>query len=295
MNNVKRAGRPLVALAASAALLALAGSGAAAVGSLPGGTAISVEITSPGHNAVVPEGPLAVAGSSSVGEGEPVASTLLVYVLDLSGSTTGGVSPGICGSQNFDGIPNQIIDCEIAAAKALNNEAIALGTVGEIGAVGFGGQAGSAGSLNDAAALDLSPAGGVQNRIAPDADATGNGQPDLDDALFRVDSNGVIQLFAPSNVGARTNYWAGIRRAVEVAGASSLPNKVVVFLSDGNSNSGGPALEDALDALSGVTGITFHTCHRKPGEVHAVTRELRDAPGDRGRHRRDVHRARQSG
>lgn len=94
MNNVKRAGRPLVALAASAALLALAGSGAAAVGSLPGGTAISVEITSPGHNAVVPEGPLAVAGSSSVGEGEPVASTLLVYVLDLSGSTTGGVSPG---------------------------------------------------------------------------------------------------------------------------------------------------------------------------------------------------------
>lgn len=260
MKRIDKVRRLVAGPAAAAAMVAaLVGILAATAGSLPGGSAISVQITAPPDGAVVPEGPVALAGSASVGEGLPVANTLLVYVLDLSGSTSGSVSGTVCGSQNSDGISNQIIDCEIAAAKALNAAAVNAGTVLEIAAVGFGGHTIGTGSLNDAYVLDLSPVGGIQNRIAPDADAIPNGQRDLDEALFRVDSVGVIDLFTAADVGGYTNYWAAVHRAVQVANASSATNKIVVFLSDGVSNTGGPAGESVLDALDGVTGITFHT------------------------------------
>lgn len=254
-----RARTALVAAAAAAALLTLAGAAAADEATLPGGTSIAVEIAAPLGGAILPEGPAAVSGTASVGAGLPLANTLLVYVLDLSGSTATGVSTSLCGNQNADGIPNRIIDCEIAAALALNDAAIGLGTVGEVAAVGFAGQTQPNGSLAAAFVLDLSPSVGLQNRIAPAADANGNSQRDLNEALSRVDSNGMIQLFTPASIGGWTNYWAAVHAARNVAATSSLPNKVVVFLSDGNSTSGGPSGEPVTAALVGISGITFHT------------------------------------
>lgn len=242
-----------------ALVMALAGLLTAASDSLPGGSSISVQITSPANGAVVPEGPVAVSGLASVGEGLPVANTLLIYVLDLSGSTTGAVSGGACGSQNVDGAPNQILDCEIAAAKALNDAAISLGTVFEIGVVGFGGHTSGAGDLDDAFALDLSPAAGKQHLIQPDANANADPRHDLEEALFFLRPSGQIGVFQPANVGGFTNYWAGVKAAVAVANESTAQNKIVVFLSDGISNTGGPGGVPVSNALVGVTGITFHT------------------------------------
>ena len=127
MKRIKRMGRAMP-IAAIALLLSLSGVGAVS-DTLPGGSAISVQLISPPNGVVVPQGPVTVAGTASVGEGVPVADTVLVYVIDLSGSTQTTVPTTLCGAQNFDGGPNQIIDCEIAAAKALNNAAIAAGTV----------------------------------------------------------------------------------------------------------------------------------------------------------------------
>ena len=275
-------------VAAIAVMVALAGLQAAS-DTLPGGSAISVQILSPANGAVVPEGPVAVSGTASVGEGVPVPNTLLVYVIDLSGSTVNPVAGTLCGNQNADGEVNRIIDCEIAAAKALNNAAVAAGTVFEIGAVGFGGVGIPNGTPQSAFALDLSPASGVQTLIEPDADANTNAQRDLDEVLFRVFDQGLIQIFTGASVGASTNYYHAVLRAVEIANASSAPNKIVVFLSDGFSQAGGPAGQPVSFALATVPdGITFHSfaigndaaCTPPAGVSHRGTlQEIADATG----------------
>ena len=256
MKHVNRVGRA-VPIAAIALMLSFSGVGAVS-NTLPGGSAISVDIISPPNGVVVPQGPVTVTGTASVGEGVPVADTVLVYVIDLSGSTQTTVPGTLCGAQNIDAPANQIIDCEIAAAKALNNAAIAAGTVFQIAAVGFGGL--SDGNLNSAAVMDLGPAGGLQRLVPPNSNANG-GQLDLDEALFRVADGGIIQLFSPFNVGNQTNYWAAVQRAAEVAKQSTATNKIVVFLSDGLSNQGGPSGQNVNTVLTPaiVGGITFHT------------------------------------
>ena len=254
MKRIKRVGRA-VPIAAIALLLSLSGVGAVS-DTLPGGSSISVDIISPPNGVVVPQGPVTVTGTASVGEGVPVADTILVYVIDLSGSTQTTVPGTLCGPQNFEAPGNQIIDCEIAAAKALNNAAIAAGTVFEIAAVGF---AGTDGNLNSAVVMDLGAASGIQRRVPPDS--TVSGQLALDRVLFSVADGGIIQLFSPFNVGNQTNYWAAVQRAAEVAKESTAKNKVVVFLSDGLSNVGGPGGLNVNSVLTPaiVGGITFHT------------------------------------
>jgi len=256
MKRIKCMGRA-VPIAAIALLLSLAALGAAS-DSLPGGSSISVTITSPATNAVVPEGPVTVTGTASVGQGVPVPNTVLVYVIDLSGSTQTLVPGTLCGAQNADAPSNQIIDCEIAAAKALNNAAIGAGTVFDIATVGFGGL--GDGNLNSAFVMDLGPASGSQQLVPPNSNTNG-GALDLDEALFRVADGGQIQLFTPANVGPATNYWAAVQRAAQIAKLSTATNKIVVFLSDGLSNQGGPSGQNVNSVLTPaiVGGITFHT------------------------------------
>ena len=52
-----------------------------------------------------------------------------MYVIDLSGSTLDG--PGCGGDRNHDGRADTPLDCEIAAATALNAQAVENGTVGK--------------------------------------------------------------------------------------------------------------------------------------------------------------------
>jgi len=71
-----------------------------ASGNLPGGTSIKVTIDNPTHNLTVPPTPLAVDGTAEIGLGVSVANTLLVYTLDVSGST---LADGGCGGPAPDG------------------------------------------------------------------------------------------------------------------------------------------------------------------------------------------------
>ena len=218
-----------------------------ASGNLPGGTSIKVTIDNPTHNLTVPPTPLAVDGTAEIGLGVAVANTLLVYTLDVSGST---LAVGGCGGdQNADGVSNTILDCEIDALSTLNGTAISAGTVGEVGLAIF-----AAGG----SATDIAPAGGSQTLASPDADANGNGKLDLDEVLASASASaGGVALFTNVAIGSgSTNYGAGITAALSIASASALPNKVVVFVSDGLSNTG-PTVASTLS--SPPPGVVFYT------------------------------------
>lgn len=102
----------------------------AASGNLPGGTELTVAITSPTNGTPVVAGTtLNVTGTASVAEGAAVKDTDLVFVLDISGSTSGA-----------SGVPNctTILDCEKQAVQALVAEAQApRSPILGIGAVTF--------------------------------------------------------------------------------------------------------------------------------------------------------------
>ena len=145
MRHSARISRAFGAMTVALLLGALALVGGAAadneVGALPGGTSIEVAIVNPAHNSVVNGPAVPVTGTAAVGQGQPVPNTALIYVIDVSGSTD---FPGGCGGdQNGDGDADFILDCEIAAARALNQVAITNGTVLDVGVVVFAGTAAS--------------------------------------------------------------------------------------------------------------------------------------------------------
>ena len=102
----------------------------AASGNLPGGTALTVDITSPTDGAPVVAGStVTVTGTASVAEGAAVKDTDLVFVLDISGS-----------AGNTSGVPGctTILDCEKQAVRNLVTEAQApRSPIARIGAVTF--------------------------------------------------------------------------------------------------------------------------------------------------------------
>jgi hypothetical protein len=204
-------------------------------GNLPGGTSISVGISAPTDGALIasPPGDVSLSGTASVGQGVPVANTTLVYVVDRSGSTQ--TLNGCGGNQNGDSRSNSVLDCEIAAARALNDQAIASGTVGQVGAVFFD----SAAQIQDASA-----AAGFQGLTGPATDADGNFNPDIEDRL------------QTATIGENTDFEAAVRQACALVQQSTNPNNIVVFLSDGVATDGGNALDDVP---CGPKTATFHT------------------------------------
>ncbi len=204
-------------------------------GNLPGGTSIQVAITTPADGAIFPPGNVAVTGSAAIGQGVPIANTALVYVIDVSGSTSS--SGGSCGS---------ILDCEKQATINLNNQAATLGTIGAVGVVVFG---------DNGAAADVGPAVNDQPITGPATDADGGGGRDINQVVNSVTA-GVVGLFTGKSVGSNsTNFGAGISSALSVAGASGKPNKVVIFLSDGLANTGSDV--STLLPSGGVKFFTF--------------------------------------
>lgn len=232
-----------VALAATlcAGALAIAAPGAlAANGNLPGGTSISVDIDTPANGTVVPTPPatVGITGTASVGTGQPIADTTLVYVVDVSGSTVNNGSSGGCGgNQNTDALSNSVLDCEIAAGRALNQQAIAAGTIDQTGVVFF----------SDAATIrDSGPTTpGTQGLTAPNTDANGSGTPDVEEVMRTALG------------GGGTNYEAAVQRACELVQQSTNTNNVVVFLSDGIPENGGNALDDLPCEPDEATFQTF--------------------------------------
>ena len=229
---------PAIAGLALAAVLAAAPMAQAdsTNGNLPGGTSISVGISTPADGALVasPPADVSLGGTASVGQGVPVANTTLVYVVDRSGSTQ--TANGCGGNQNGDSLSNSVLDCEIAAARALNAEAIASGTVGQVGAVFFD----SAAQIQDASA-----AAGFQGLTGPATDVNGNSKPDIEDRL------------QTATIGANTDFEAAVRQACALVQQSTNPNNIVVFLSDGVATDGGSALDDVPCGPKTATFQTF--------------------------------------
>ncbi|MGW4486825.1 PKD domain-containing protein [Amycolatopsis sp. NPDC004368] len=205
----------------------------AVTGNLPGGTSIAVTVASPAENTVIPQGSATVTGTASVGTGAAVKDTGLTYVLDVSGSTGSGCSN------------TTVLGCEIAAAKALNNDAAAPNTViGSVGAAVFG---------SDSATADVGPAAGEQTLTTPTADANGNGARDIDEVLDSAVIGG-IGKFTSKSFPSGTNYVAGINAAKTVTNAQTENRKIVVFLSDG------AAIGDVHPPLSTVpANVTYYT------------------------------------
>jgi hypothetical protein len=230
-------------------------------GNLPGGTSISVEITAPPDGTLVahPPGDVALAGAASIGEGLPLPNTLIVYVLDVSFSTIFAGPVGCGGDQNGDGNVDTILDCEIAAAKALNSLAAGLGTVGEVGVAVYGGHNVGNPADTGGAAADVGPGAGDQLVTGPDTDANANLTWDVDEVLnsafSKFDRTGGVQVFTVKNVGSDgTNFAAGLAAAVSIVNSSAKPNKMIVFMSDGLANTGAP-----VSSVSVPAGVAIHT------------------------------------
>lgn len=242
---------PLYALACAATTLACnphsedSSTWRETIATLGTGVEISVEISQPIDGSVVPAGPLWVEGFATIGETSPTAQTTLAYVVDVSGST---LSSGGCGGDlNNDGYVNTVLDCQIAALLAVNEMAIATGTVAEVGASVFGSQAATA---------DVMPGGTDSDWLtAADADLDGDLVADMEQVLRSLEA-GYIGEFTAHEVGSATAYGAGLDAIKAPLLASNQPHKLVVMVSDGKNNTG-PHVDLVLPTLP--IGTVVHT------------------------------------
>jgi hypothetical protein len=147
----------------------------------------------------------------------------VVFVVDVSGSTTDPFGGTPVGDRNADGLANTILDGEIAAFEVMNQALIArgLGTDARVATVIFS---------TSATAMDMLPGQpGTQMSAVPSADSNGNGVTDVIEVLRGLRGNG------------RTNFREALEQAAAVftAMGTSPGNGNLVFLSDGLPNEGG--------------------------------------------------------
>jgi hypothetical protein len=171
-------------------------------------------------------------------DGELITGTQpdVVFVLDVSGSTTAQFKGTPVGDVNQDKKSNRILDAEIAGFSRLNQELIDLGygDSAEVGIVVFG---------TRAAQLDMdSKTSGVQLTIQPNADENNNGIPDVQDILNSI-------KVGSSGVGKATNYKEALKSAkktIDTLGSTG-ENGNIIFLSDGEHN--GDPFRNEVEAL----------------------------------------------
>ncbi len=122
----------------------------------------------------------------------------VVFVIDVSSSTSSRFQGTPVGNFNGDSLSDSIIDAEIAGFIALNNDLInrGLGSTARVAVVAF---------ESSARALDLDPlTAGIQTATTPNADRDGNGVNDVEQALRGLS---VLNL---------TNYEAALREAIGI-------------------------------------------------------------------------------
>ena len=186
-------------------ILAMTSPATALTGStLPTGTSISIDNSSPvdGDQFLVPLGDTTTTitdeGTAQVGGGVVVKDTSIVYVIDVSGST--GQSAGV----NCDGAAGNDtrLVCEQIGALTVNTAASdPLSTIADSAVVSFQSGASVAQGLT-------SSAGAITTAV-----------------------NGLTP-------GGATNYQAAVTTAQAALVASTQPNRIVVFLSDGQPTTG---------------------------------------------------------
>ena len=205
---------------------------------LPNGAQLSVSIDSPadGTQFLADGAPVQVpvTGTASIGLGTPQAT--IVYVLDASGST--GASGGACGT---------ILDCEKTFFTGLNTAATNSGSVNHVGLVVFGA---------DAVQADMTPAGGDDPLGAPADGNTPIGSVILTGGGFGYQ---VGQYTAKGGDATATNYAAALQQALSELNASTDSRKLMVFASDGVSNTGGLAAFNAAVSAIAATGTIVNS------------------------------------
>lgn len=212
------------------------------------GQSLDIEITAPIDGATVPAGdPVNVTGQ--VGIGGLSASANVLYVIDVSGSTSfpsgqdcDGSGDGTGDNFNGDFTNGDTLDCEISGVLALNSSLAGLAGV-DGGVVPFG-------SL--AAVADVGPAAGQQDFTTPlDVDANTNSTGDIEEVLRSLDQ-GSVGLFASYFVSTGTNFNNALTSMnAAFSGQPAGENNVAFFLSDGEGtlNQGvGTPLQAAIDA-----------------------------------------------
>jgi hypothetical protein len=182
---------------------------------------------------------LAPGKTSTVGTGSFLLSSIIngrnpdvVFVADISGSTS-SVAQGInVGDQNGDGLANTILDGEIAGFIALNQSLIDRG-------------------LGDTARVSLAvfDATGRQvgATVSPRTDANRNGVFDVVESLKTLES------------GTSTAYDTGLQQAIDIFSRLRTPagRGNLIFLSDGAPNDANYADEVAALNVSGVNVSAF--------------------------------------
>jgi hypothetical protein len=235
---------------------------------LPGGAELAISIADPVTSTefLVPAGAAGidvdVSGTASVGGGAGMPGATLVYVIDVSGSTGEGGGTGC----------SPILECERAFVRALNEAAVAGGSVDEVGLVVF---------ADTAAAADMSPDPSDQPIVAPDADSyvatvVNSTYSDV------YGGDGGVGQFTDKPVGQFTNFAAGLQSVLDVVNASANAQSTVVFLSDGESNAGGSAFSAAVSALAGravIHSIAVGTASSCTGGTDGTLQEMADGTG----------------
>ena len=206
---------------------------AAAGGSLPGGTGITVSIDDPAEGALLPPGPVTLSGTASVDKGVGVPNTALVYGLDVANIArvdAGTFGEGCSGT-------NRIMDCEHLYERVLTQAAIDGGGVVTEGAVAY---------AKTAVTADVGPDEGGQLLTGPATDADGDGARDIGTAVSSsftateightgiFDQHGGFTQFTESSIeSSEGNLAPGLQAMLQVAAAAPQPNKIIALLSGG--------------------------------------------------------------
>jgi subtilisin-like proprotein convertase family protein len=153
-----------------------------------------------------------------------VSSAHVVFVVDVSSSTTSPWEGATVGDVNGDGTADTILDAELASLIALNQGFIdrGFGADAEIAINVFG---------DIAATLNLPSVGGYDFSTTSAADLDGNGTPDVADALSTIIEGGT----SITSVGLGTDFGVGLAAAQTTFDrwTTSADLLLLVFLSDG--------------------------------------------------------------
>lgn len=268
-----RARIPL-AIALPAALVAWVALAGTTSTLLPNGAELQVSIDDPVTSTefLVPADQMTidvdVTGTASIGLGE--ADATIVYVMDVSGTTDGGSGTGC----------SPILDCEQDFVRALNQAVMADGSCDEVGLVVY---------ASSAATADMSHDAGDQLLTTPDAPGT---PPFIVDEVVNstfsdwYGGDGGVAECTYKPVGQMTNCLAGLQAALTLVTTPPSTNntKMVVFVSDGLCNWGGPiapAVDDLADegaVIHSIAAGTGSSCDDDP-EGYGTLRDMATGTG----------------
>jgi|GEM_PF-2736966 len=174
----------------------------------------------------------------------------VVFVIDVSGSTSATFVGSVVGDVNGDGKSNTILDAQLAGFIQLNKRLIAqgYGDSAKVSIVVFGDTA----HIANLDPIDRTrPGAAGVFEVHPNEDADNNGVKDVEQALRWIVEGGINDHTTMSNVGITTNYEAGLQTALQVMNmvGTSAGQANVVFLSDGEPNDAS-AYADEVAALT---------------------------------------------